>query len=58
MLKVKNLTLFKPKKWEKAGIFYHGRKIKLSSARFLYNLVSRFSLIVTKIWFSVECKWF
>ena len=34
----------KPKNWKKAGIFT--------------NLVSRFSLILTKIWFSIECKWF
>ena len=55
MLKVKHLTLFKPKKWKKAGIFTKAAK-KIEN--FFCNLVSRFSLILTKIWFSIECKWF
>ena len=50
MLKVKHLTFIKPKNWKKAGIFTKvARKIEL---------VSRLSLILTKIWFSIECKWF
>ena len=58
MLKVKHLTLFKQKKWKKVGIFTTvAKKIEFCSI-FIYNLVSRFSLILTKIWFSVECKWF
>ena len=57
MLKVKHLTLFKPKNWKKMGIFTKvARKIELSIL--FCNLVSRFSLILTKIWFSIECKWF
>ena len=55
MLKVKHLTLFKPKNWKKAGIFTKvARKIELSSI-FFCNLVSRFILIITKILFSIEC---
>ena len=48
MLKVKHLTLFKPKNWKKAGIFTKVAR-KSSSARFFCNLVSRFSFILTKI---------
>ena len=55
MLKVKHLTLFKPKNLNKAGIFTKvARKIEKNFG----NLVSRFSLILTKISFSIECKWF
>ena len=50
MLKVKHLTLFKPKNWKKAGIFNQGCKKKSSSVRFFVgNIVSRFSLILTKM---------
>ena len=44
MLTVKHLTLFKPKNWKKAGIFYQGCKQK-----FEINLVLRFSLLITEI---------
>ena len=58
MLKVKHVTLYKPKNWKKAGIFTKvARKIELCSISFC-NLVSRFSLILTKIWDSIERKWF
>ena len=56
MLKVKHLTHFKPKNSKKARIFTKvARKIELWSI-FFCNLVSRFSLILTKIWFSIERK--
>ena len=55
MLKVKCLTLFKAKNEKKAGIFTKVAQ-KSSSARFFFNQVSRFSLIVIKIWFSIEYK--
>ena len=51
MLKVKHLSR---KNWKKAGIFTKfARKIERS---IFCNLVSRFSLILNKIWFSIECK--
>ena len=54
MLKVKHLTLFKPKNWKKAGISTNvAGKIELD---FFCNLVARFSLILTKSWFSIEYK--
>ena len=54
MLKVKHLTLFTPKNWKNVGIFTKvARKIDIFG-----NLVSRFSLSLTKICFSIECKWF
>ena len=57
MLNVKYLTLFKQKNWKKAGILTKvARKIQL--CWIFCNPVSRFSLILTKIWFSIECKWF
>ena len=56
MLKVKHLTLFKPKNWKKVGIFLPRLQEKSNSARFFRNLVSRFSLILTKLLFSIECK--
>ena len=57
MLKVKYLTLFKPK-MEKGGNFDQGCKKNPALLDFFCNPVSRFSLILTKIWFSIECKWF
>ena len=51
MLNVKHLTFFKPKNWKMVGISNENSKSEL------YNLVSRFSLILTKIWFSIKCKW-
>ena len=57
MLKFKHLIFFKPKKWKKAGILTKvARKIQLCSI--FCNLVSRCSFILTKIWFSIEFKWF
>ena len=56
MLKVKRLTLFKLKIEKKGGNFDQGCKKNLSARFFFCNLVSRFSLILTKIWFSIECK--
>ena len=48
----------KPKNWKKRGNFYQGCKpIELCSI-FFCNLVSYFSLILTKIWFAIACKWF
>ena len=48
MLKVKHLTLFKPKNWKKkGGNFYQGCKKNLLD--FFCNLMSRFSLILPKI---------
>ena len=46
MLNVKHLTLFKPKNWKKGGKKDQGCK----------KIVSSFSLILPKIWFSIECK--
>ena len=55
MLNVKSYwTLFKPKSKKKAGIF---TKVAIKSRALLdyfCNLVSRFSLILTKIWLSIE----
>ena len=58
MLKVKHLTLFKPKKFKKGGSFDQGCKKNRTLLNFVCSLVLRFSLILTKIWFSIECKWF
>ena len=56
MLKIKHLTPFKPKNWKKAGIFTKvARNIELWSICFC-NLVSLISLILTKIWLSIERK--
>ena len=54
MLKVKHLTLFKPKIEKRRGFL---PRLQNNRARFFCNLVSRFSMILTKIWFSIECKW-
>ena len=60
MLKVKHLTLFKPKNWKKGGNFYQGCKKNraLLCSICICNLASRYSLILTKIWFSIECIFF
>ena len=56
MLKVKHLIPFKPK-IEKGGHFYLPRLQKKSnSARFILQPGVAFSLILTKIWFSIERK--
>ena len=55
MLKVKYLTFFKQKN-EKRQEILRKLKRKSSVARFFFNLVSRFSLFLTKIWFSIECR--
>ena len=54
MLKVKNLTLLSQKNWKKAGILTTvAKKIELCSI-FFCILVSRFGLILTKNYFSIE----
>ena len=59
MLRVKDLTLFKPKNRKKAGFFfYQGCKKNRALLDFSCNLVSRFSLSLPKIEFSIECKLF
>ena len=74
MLKVKHLTLFKPKKWKKGWNFDQGCKKKIlvkiklkrdtglqkksSKARFCLQPSIAFSLILTKKKFSIECAWF
>ena len=40
------------------GNFYQGCKKNRTLLDFCCNVVSRFSLILTKIWFSIECKYF
>ena len=56
MLKVKRLTLFKQKGWKKGRNFDLGCKKNRALLDFFCNLVSRFSFILTKIWFSIEWK--
>ena len=56
MLQVKHLTLFKPPKKKKGGYFYEGCKKNRTLLDFFCNLVSRFTLVLTSIWFSIECK--
>ena len=56
MLKVQHLTLLKPNIEKKAGIFYKGCKKNRAELDFFCNLVSRFSLILTEVVFSIECK--
>ena len=58
MSKVKHLTLFKPKKWKKDGNFTKVAQKNRALLDFFFNQVSRFSLILTKTWFSIERKWF
>ena len=57
MLKVKNLTLLKQKK-EKAGILTKVQKKNRALLDFFCNPVSRFSLILTKMLFSIKCNWY
>ena len=43
---------------KKSGIFLPQLQKNRALLDFFRNLVSRFSLILTKIWCSIECKWF
>ena len=56
MLKVKHLTCLS-RKIEKRREFLPRLQEK-ALLDFVCNLVSRLSLILIKIWFSIECKWF
>ena len=54
MLNVKNLTQLTPKNLKKGGNFDHGCKKNRALPDFVCNLVSRFGLILTKVYFSIE----
>ena len=54
MLKVKHLS----RKIEKMREFLPRLQKNRALLDFICNLVSRFSLILTNISFSIECKWF
>ena len=56
MLKVKHLTLFKAKNWKKGGKIWPRLQKNRALLDFFGDPVSRFSLILTKILFSIECK--
>ena len=58
MLKIKHLTLFKPKIEKKRREFLPSSQKNRPLLDFFCNLVSRFSLILTKVCFSIECKLF
>ena len=58
MLKVKYLTILTPKNWKKGGNFRQGDKKNRALLDFFCHLMSRFSLFLLKILFSIEYKWF
>ena len=47
---------FEAKEMKKGGNFDQGCKKNPALLDFFCNPVSRFSLILTEIWFSIECK--
>ena len=56
---VQHLTLFKPKKIKNGGNFYQGCQKNRAQLNFSFcNIMLRFNLILTKIWFSIKWKYF